>query len=232
METKEKGLILKTTDYKDADKLASVFSFEQGKTTLKFVGVKKDKAKMKAVCQPFVFAEFMVAEKGSSKTVISASIIDDFSKILTNYNKTICGYIVLDIISTILPKQKCEQDLFLLTLASLKNIEESNEYLSTIDYILKFLNFTGVGLEIVDGDYVYLDKLIGNFSTKKELDSMQIEKKVYSIIKQVYSNFDEIKNVDLSNLNLTENTLKQALRLLHIIISIKFNETIKSFEFI
>lgn len=234
METKDKGIILRTTEYKDADKLASVFSFEQGKTTLKFVGVKKYKAKFKAVCQPFVFAEFLVAEKGNNKTVIQANIIDDFSKILTNYNKTISGYIVLDIINTILPKEKSEKDLFLLTLTSLKNIEENNEYFSTIDFVLKFLNFTGVGLEMVDGDYVYLDNLTGNFSTKRELESMQIDKKVYLILKAVSFSFDEVKNINLSDNNKgwSENTAKQALRLLHNIINIKFNETIKSFEFI
>lgn len=232
METKEKGLILRTTDYKDADKLASIFSFENGKSTIKFVGVKKDKAKFKAICQPFVFAEFLLAPKGNNKTVVSATILDNFSNILNNYNKMICGYIVLDILNTILPKEKTEQDLFLISISSLKNIEVSNEYIATIDFILKFLKFTGVGLEIIDYDYVYLDKTTGNFSNRRELDSMQIDKKVYSLLKQVETNFNEIKDQDLNSQNFSENTVKQALRLLHNIITIKFGEIIKSFEFI
>ena len=60
MDEKVKGIIVKLTDYQDADKLASIFTFEQGLITAKFNGVKKDKAKYKSVAQPFVFAEFVI----------------------------------------------------------------------------------------------------------------------------------------------------------------------------
>ena len=41
MEQKTKGLVLKLIDYKDADKLASIFTFDYGFITANFVGVKK-----------------------------------------------------------------------------------------------------------------------------------------------------------------------------------------------
>ena len=63
MDVKDKGIIIKLTDYLEADKLASVFSLQQGIITAKFAGVKKEKAKFKAVAQPFCFADFDLAEK-------------------------------------------------------------------------------------------------------------------------------------------------------------------------
>ncbi|MBE7076893.1 MAG: DNA repair protein RecO [Clostridiales bacterium] len=223
MNEKIKGVVVKLIDYLDADKLASIFTLEEGIITAKFTGVRREKAKMKAVAQPFVFAEFSVAEKNNHKTVISADVIDSFPGILSNYNKTICGYIVLDAIKTIIPKEKSEPDLFLLTLSSLKNIETQNEYIATAEFLLKFIDFSGMTVQFVDADNCYLDVNTGNFSTLREIGSVAIDKKVYSILKN-------IKNEEEFEFN--EHTLKQVVRLLGNIVYLKFGEIIKAIEFI
>ena len=58
MNDNDQGLILKLIDYKDADKLASIFTLTSGVVLAKFVGVRKEKAKLKAIAQPFTFADF------------------------------------------------------------------------------------------------------------------------------------------------------------------------------
>ena len=80
MEQNVKGIIIKLIDYKEADKLASIFSLENGVITAKFAGVKRDKAKFKATAQPFTFADFNLIEKQSHLTVTGAEVIDNFSK--------------------------------------------------------------------------------------------------------------------------------------------------------
>lgn len=217
------GLIVKLIDYKEADKLASIFSVEKGLITAKFAGVKKDKAKMKAVAQPFTFANFNLMEKGGHQTVIGADVLDNFPQILTNFNKTICGYIVLDIVKTILPKEKPEPDIFLLTVSALKNIEQQNEFVATIDYILKFITLSGMGIQFEEFKYVYLDTMSGNFTQEKLAGSIQIDKKVYDILKQTNQGICTEEN---------QQKLKQALRLLHNIIFVKFGEDILSFQYL
>ena len=223
MDEKTQGLVLKLIDYKDADKLASIFTYEFGVVTAKFVGVKKEKAKLKAVAQPFTFADFNFTMRANNRVVAGASLIDNYYHLLSDYNKTICGYIVLDIIKSILPENKPEQDLFLLAISTLKNIEQKNEYVSTIDFILKFLSFSGVGIDFFETDYVYLDKITGDFSKDRTPNSVQIDVKVYRTLKQ-------INNEETMQIN--ENVLKQCLRLLHNIIIIRFGTEIKSFQFI
>ena len=223
MDEKSQGLVLKLIDYKDADKLASIFTFDFGIITAKFVGVKKEKAKLKAVAQPFTFAEFNFATRAGNKVVAGANLIDNFYNILVDYNKTICGYIVLDIIKSILPENKPETDLFYLAISSLKNIEENNEFVSTIDFILKFLNFSGMGVEFVKSDFVYLDKTTGDFLSQKNNNSVQIDSRVYKALKTINNNEQQEFNI---------HTLKQCLRLLHNIIIIRFGTEIKSFQFI
>ena len=255
-EEKTQGIVLKLIDYKDANKLASIFTFHNGITTAKFTGIKKEKAKLKAVAQPFVLADFSLSQSGTNKTVVGANIIDNFYQILTSYNKTMCGYIVLDVLKTLLPENQPEQDLFLITVATLKNIEIYNEYVATIDFILKFLTFSGVGVQFTDTDYVFLDKSSGDFTTKKTLHSVEIDKKVYAALKEIAENIDlclsinlnsqtdeEINNLMMpqsqntqqkitTNVNFNLTTLKQALRLLGNIIYIRLNAEIKSLHFI
>ena len=223
IEEKLKGIVLKLVDYKEADKLASIFSFETGIISAKFTGVKRDKAKMKAAAQPFTLAEFNIVKSGEHRTITSADIVDNFSKILLDYNKTVCGYIILDILRSILPAEKSEQEVFLLTMSALKNIEEKDHYISTIDFILKFMTFEGVGLEFVDSEYASLDLSTGNFIKGSQVNAKQIDKKVYRALKSIAEN---------SQIDAQETTLKQTLRLLHNILFIKFDEDIKSFQFI
>lgn len=223
MEERVKGIVVKTIDYKEADKLASIFTLERGLISAKFTGVKREKAKLKSFTQPFVFADFILNKSGNLRTVTSASLIDNFSGIVASYDKTICGYIVLDMIRSILPSEKEEPDIFLLTLSALKNIEEKDPKLATIDFILKFIDFAGMGLSFDLDNIIYLDKTTGNFTDKKEYNSVQIDKKVYSLIK----NINDVIEVTEKN-----NLVSQALRLLHNILYIKFNVDLKSFEFI
>lgn len=222
-EDKIKGIVAKLIDYQDADKLASIFTLEYGMITTKFTGVKKDKAKMKAIAQPFVFAEFDLNKKGDKRAVIGANLLDNFPLIISSYEKTMCGYILLDMLATILPQEKPEQDIFLLALSSLKEIENSNEYIALIKFILKFFQFSGMGIEFPETQYAYFDRFAGEFITKPNQTATQIDKKVYETLVKI-SNEEEI--------DVSSNVLKQILRLLHNIIFIKFGEEIKSFQFI
>ncbi|MBQ9795647.1 MAG: DNA repair protein RecO [Clostridia bacterium] len=223
MDEKTQGLVLKLIDYKDADKLASIFTFNYGVITAKFVGVKKEKAKLKATAQPFTFADFNFTQRANNRVVAGANLIDNFYQLMLDYNKTICGYVVLDIIKSILPENKPEQDLFLLAISTLKNIEQNNEYVATIDFILKFLNFSGMGIEFLNTDYVYLDKTTADFSLTRTQNSVQIDKNVYQTLKSISANEEKEFN---------PNILKQCLRLLHNVINSRFNTEIKSFQFI
>lgn len=223
MDEKTQGLVLKLIDYKDADKLASIFTMNYGVLTAKFVGVKKEKAKLKAVAQPFTFADFNFTTRSNNRVVAGASLIDSFYNIVADYNKTICGYIVLDILKSILPEEKPEQDLFLLSVTTLKNIEQQNEFISTIDFILKFLSFSGFDVELPDVEYIYFDKFNAEFSESKNEFSILIDKNVFSVLKKINKGIQDEYN---------QNTLKQILRLMNNILFARFGVEIKSFEFI
>lgn len=224
-EIKVKGIVLKLTDYKDADKLASIFTLEEGKILAKFVGVKREKAKLKSVAQPFVLAEFNINIKANKRTITSAYMLDAFPQITSDYARTMNAFIVLDIINSILPESKVEKELFVLTVNALKNIETKNPYIANIDFIINFLSFNGVEISFLNSKQVYFDKMNGEFTDKKDTFSQPLDMKVYSCLYNI-AKFGQ------SNIDIDERVLKQALRLLHNVIFIKMGEDIKSFQYI
>lgn len=218
METKVKGIILSTKDYLEADKIASIFSYEQGVISAKFVGVKKEKAKLKALAQPFTLAEFELIGKKDFNTVKTGIVIDNFPQIINDYNKTICAFILVDIIKSILPKNKSEGDLFLLSVNALKKIEQEDAMQSLIEFIIEFFNEMGEGINLFETDgKVYLDKMVADFTPQPTINSVEIDKKVYKALIVPTSN-DSVK--------------KSALKLLNTILLLKYDIELKSFSFI
>lgn len=218
METKVKGIILNTKDYLEADKLASIFSYEQGIINAKFVGVKKEKAKLKGLAQPFTFAEFELISKKGLPTVKQGYIIDGFGGILSDYNKTICAYILVDVLHSILPKNKAEEELFLLAVNSLKKIEQQNCYQALIEFIISFISLSGEDLNLFETDKkIYLDRSIGDFTPTYNRYSVEIDKKVFNALTVPTAS-------DLIN--------KSCLKLLNNILSIKYDTEINSFSFL
>ena len=218
METKVKGIILSTKDYLEADKIASIFSYEQGVISAKFVGVKKEKAKLKALAQPFTLAEFELITKKDFHTVKQGLVIDNFPQIISDYNKTICAFILVDIIKSILPKNKPENDLFLLSINALKKIEQEDAEQSLIEFIIEFIDELGEGLNLfeVQGK-VYLDKMVADFTPQPTINSVEIDKKVYNAL-----------IVPTSNSNIK----KSCLKLLNTILLLKYDVELKSFSFL
>lgn len=238
MDTKVKGIILKLNDYKETDKLAQIFLFEEGIITAKFTGVKKEKAKFKAVAQPFVFADFILNKKGDFFTVTNAEIVDGFSSLMNDYTRTMCGYVVLEMAQKIIPSNKPEPELFLATYNALKQIETHNPQTALISYILNFIKISGEGIEFPNANYIFLDLDVGNFSIKRSLNSTQMDKKVYLTLKNI-SSITESKTNQTNELNKTFDKIegnaqlfKQILTLLHNILFIKYNVDITSFSFI
>lgn len=223
MDSIVKGIVLKTVNYKEADKIASIFTLEEGIIPAKFSGVRRDKAKLKAMSQPFSFCEFGVNKTKEHRTITSANPIDLFNNILADYNRMMCGYVVLDMLRSILPEEKPETELFLQTVNSLKNIETSEPLTATIDYILKFMYYSGVGIVFPESNYIYLSRVTGEFSTSRDEFSYEVDRRVYLTLKAI--NYGEVIDTNPKILN-------QILKMLHNIIYAKFNVDITSFSFI
>ena len=78
---KVRGIVVKTSDYKDNDKLVNIVTFELGRITVLARGVKKNTAKLKYAAEVFNFGEYMLAKKSNMYTMTECVQIDAFSSI-------------------------------------------------------------------------------------------------------------------------------------------------------
>lgn len=78
MYLKTEGLVLRETEYKDADKLLTVLTKDRGQLTLRARGVRSRNSKLKSGCQLLAYAEFTIFEGRSGMTVDEAVPIELF----------------------------------------------------------------------------------------------------------------------------------------------------------
>ena len=119
-EIKTKGIVIKSTDFKDSDKLVTIFSAELGVIHARARGVKKDKAKLAFAVQPFAFVEFVLTERSGFYTIINATSIDQFFNVTLDFDNFIFMMACLEVCEKTAKENDLNQELFLLLLNSLK----------------------------------------------------------------------------------------------------------------
>lgn len=238
MDTKVKGIILNSKDYKESDKLLSILTLELGKILVVAKGVKKYKSKLKAYTQPFCFANFELtnSKNGGAYVLTGVEEIENFYDLTGNINKFEYAFCILEIADKVCREGVLYQGLFLEILKSLQTLLDKNvnEKLVLIKFILNVLNFEGVNINLskcsncksaLMGD-VYLNMLTCETLCEacKNFDCAKLEKSTFSTLKIVasseYSRFQSLK--------IKEDFLKNCLNILLRTVMNKFEIKLKS----
>ena len=147
MEIKVNALVIKAIDYKDNDRILTLYSLEKGKITAGIKGVKKAGAKLKFASEPFCFAEYILAEKGGRYTVTTASYIDCFYDLRLNLEKYYYSAVVSDFLNVHIENEMPDPYLFDLAINSIKNICYSDcEKMHLANFLFKAVEALGYGI--------------------------------------------------------------------------------------
>ena len=169
MDIKTDAVVLQTLDYKDNDKLLTLFSPSLGKITAGIRGVKKPTAKLAFAAQPFCFAEYVLAEKGGRYTVTAAYLHESFFSLRSDILRFYAACAASEIARELAFENERHEGLFIGFVECLKALclaeEESAEAL--ISFLLIALRESGYPLDLgyleeCDGDVG--DKLWFDFS--------------------------------------------------------------------
>ena len=217
MDTKVKGIVLNSKDYKESDKLLSILSLEKGKILVVAKGVKKAKSKFKAYAQPFCFANFeLTGSKNGAYVLTGVNEIENFYSLTSNINKFEYAFCILEIAEKICKENVLYPRLFLEILKSLQALtdEEINEKTVLIKFILNLLNFEGVNINlnkctscksVLVGD-VFLDmQTCETLCTAcKNTNCVKLEKSAFSTLKIISQNdYKSFKTIKLKESFLT-----------------------------
>lgn len=133
---KVNGITLRAVNYKDSDKILTVFTLEKGKITVSARGVRKTNAKMKQISEPFCFAESILAGKTGRYTVTEINSFDAFYPIRCDLLKYYVGVVALEITDVFLPDGMVDEGQFVLLVEFLKKL--AYKPINPVNLLLKF----------------------------------------------------------------------------------------------
>ena len=175
MDVKTEAIVLKAIDYKDNDKLLTLFSPSLGKITAGIRGVKNPKAKLAFAAQPFCFAEYVLAEKGGRYTVTAAYLHESFFELRLDVNAFYAACAAAEICRGLSLENERFEGLFIAFIECLKALclagEDTAEALIT--FLLTALRESGYPIDLsyleeCDGDIgekLWFDFADGKFTT-------------------------------------------------------------------
>ena len=148
MEVIVNAIVLKAVDYKDNDKILTLYSLEKGKITAGIKGVKKSGAKLKFASEPFAFCEYVLAEKQGRYTVIGATYLDSFFSLRTSLIKYYASAVVGEALNRLTVENEPDSSLFSSTINAVKKINyQDNELISLAKYLIMLTELVGYKIQ-------------------------------------------------------------------------------------
>ena len=144
------GVVLSRRDLGEADRLATLYTENLGKISVRFVGVNKPGRKLKALSEPMVWGEYRLYRKSphAPGKAIGGRIISSFSYIRSDLSRTWAGLSCLELMSQLTPDGSSNAEKYRLicwALSELNAPEKPSPWLE-IAYGLRLLELSGYGL--------------------------------------------------------------------------------------
>lgn len=147
MEEIVNGIVLRAVDYRDNDKIITIFTVEKGIIIANAKGVKKSGAKLKFAVEPFCFAEYVLAKKSNRYTVISAQHIDSFYNLRTDLKKYYVSGLMGEVMLTALKEGDADASLFSVFINAVKDVNyHGGEKLTLIKFLIMLFKTLGYGI--------------------------------------------------------------------------------------
>lgn len=149
-ELRVKGIVVGAKDFKEFDKIVSIYTLEKGLIFAKLVGVRKPNAKLKQAKEIFCFGEFDLALKGEFYIVTSVNVIESFYNLSQDIEKFYGGCGILEILKVVGSEKENNQILFVETLKALDSIsfKNSNPKLVLIKFLILIFKALGYDLSL------------------------------------------------------------------------------------
>ena len=145
-EIRTKGIIIDAQDYKEYDKLITIFTLDLGVVKAVIKGVKKSNAKLRFAGQLLCFADFILTKRLGMYTVINADLIDSFYEIAYNYDKFLLAVDLIKVVKFVNKYNPDSSELFVVFVAILNvllktKVENNVVYCKFLIETLKALGY-------------------------------------------------------------------------------------------
>ena len=143
MTFKTKGIVLKRTNFGEADRILTILTRDRGKIKVIAKGVRKIKSKLAGSLELFCLTDLLIAEGRSLDIVCGAQIQKSYMNLRKNFGPTSTTYFLAEIIDKNFDENQKNEEIFDLLLACLEQLNLKNEPLILPYFQINFLADTG-----------------------------------------------------------------------------------------
>ncbi|MDF2673602.1 MAG: recO [Clostridiales bacterium] len=124
--TKVQGIVLKSINLGESDKIITIYTDILGKIDMVVHGARKQKSKFMASTQPFCYCEYVIFKGKNLYTLSESSINESFQGILLDFGKLIYGSYFLELVDGLSEKDNKNVSILALLLKTLYLLDSGN----------------------------------------------------------------------------------------------------------
>ena len=148
---KTNGIVIKGSNFGEADKILTVFTERFGKVKVIAKGIRRMKSHLAGSLEPFMLTDLMLYEGSTFYTITGASIIQDFPNIHSDLKLTAKAFLFGELIDKFLKEKEGTADIFDLYVSVLSSIENgSQEALVALAFEFKLTNISGFSPQLYE----------------------------------------------------------------------------------
>jgi len=146
---KTKGIIIKRSDFGEADKLITIFTDSEGKLKLKAKGIRWIFSKNKGHLELFTYSDLIIANGKEIDTLASAYTIESFKNIKNDLKKTATAYYFAEVCDKLTLEKEKNAKIFELLLECLRYLDKDGiKPLLRYYFELRLLSYLGFRPEL------------------------------------------------------------------------------------
>jgi len=145
---KTQGIVLKGSNFGEADKILTIFTERFGKIKVIAKGIRKIKSHLAGALEPFILSDLQLHEGKTFYIVTGASIVEDFPKIKGDINQIAKAFFVGELIDNFASESERLIEIFALFLATLKELNGPNRPVILQAFQLKLVEAAGFKPEL------------------------------------------------------------------------------------
>ena len=143
-----KGLVLKQTNYSEADKILTIFTDDLGIVTVIAKGARKIKSHQRGAASLFCYGEYVLYPGKNMYTMRGAKLINSFYSISESIEKLALASYLCEITAFFIPEEEPCEDVLSLVLNTLYILSEKDRNLLLIKAVFEFKFLSMIGYQI------------------------------------------------------------------------------------
>lgn len=150
MEFIDEGIVLIRQNFKERDRMTSIYTKTRGRVNLRFSGVNRPAGKLKALSEPFVHANYRVyVRRGTTVGCVTGGKVEAvFPSIRGSIHKTKLALHFCELMFRLTPEHQPSEEKFNLLLGSLASLEKNTPTSAYAPaFILRLMSLAGFGMD-------------------------------------------------------------------------------------